>query len=394
MMLKARNPKDFLDVLVAEVAAARAAKGFEERVRAIKRLSLLDVEYYAAPSGAAEPSFRGRRFSVPPTRIGTHTVTVVTGTEDYRVIRAHGTERLLRSFFSDRQVRRLIQQIVSGDEALRGAVARAPYLNLAWDCGEGPVVVDLFPVEATKHGVMLKRELPKPYLNDPCILIQLCSAAFPEVYPLPLGLFEVRAGGDEYPCVLTARRDTFSAYPDEILVEKMYNAQHGISYRTSRETMQEIESAIVSGEGNPRLLGKILFLVAGLLGVSGGETRAVMLLLKRVLEYMQDVTMDELVAGGKFTGGRAMSAAVFAEVVPELSDSTLFRLVREGQELIRVVDAHGIEVGNVAMHVYREQVKRYKQRPEMDMTLRSILSGMGSLDEKQALMSLVFEEVS
>jgi hypothetical protein len=185
--------------------------------------------------------------------------------------------------------------------------------------------------------------------------------------------------------------DTFSLFNNESLQEMMFNAQHGISYRASRETLGEIEKAIVCGEGNPRLLGRILFLVSGLLGVSGSDIKPIMRLFRRVLEYMQDVKLDDLITGRKFTGGRAMSAAVFAEIVPGLTDETLFMLTRDCRSLIRVVDAYGIEIGNIPQHVYREQIKRYKPRDEMGMTVRELLNSMDSMEDKQNLLSLVFE---
>ena len=407
MIIDVPGQKDFARGLAELVATARKARGYQAKVRLLKRMANVDLTSFRRPSdGEILPTFRGRRFKIDPVGVGTHTVSVISGIEDYRTILAHGIERVVRSFFTDRQVRDLVRDVVSGDEALQAAVRMASHRRESWDTGDGspPADVSLLPIAPDGAcGTRVDGPLPEAYLSDLASLAVFSSVMFGGC-ELPIGTYavddsrddpgappdDIAGEGNFVPFTIRPRRDSFrfhqDAHPDEVL----YNAWVGVTQRADMALVELVEHAIIDGRNNATTLRRGLALLAGAIGPwdgRAGEAGAV--LIRRILGTLRSSPDTEIILG-TFGHPRKMTTHALRTFLPDLRDHTLFRLSRE-RGLVRLVDEFGVETNNVERHVLEEQGKRYRLRPELDQTVRELLNSLPP-EQKQLLLSMVFEE--
>ena len=403
MFITAKNRKDFFRKLIEFVEKNRSGRGFSSKVKALKSLAFLDLERFkVAGTDMTEPTFKRVRFRVRPQKISSHTVGVVTGPETYRCVVAHGIERVVRSFFTDGQVRKAIQAIVLGDDVLRKAVMAGRFYLERWEHDvESPEEndrVSLLPVMPSEDGsrIVICGEMPHTYLKDHGMLVLFFSVVFGEP-KVPLGRYEVESTEEEagsfppevdshgfVPFTLEPRLDSFEPFEDETVHEKLFNAELGNTYYAKAGLLDDVERAILELMGNEPALRRVLVLLSGLV-CTEADHGTVLALIDKTLELLGS-TLDEEIGMGTFTGCRRIANRVFYHALPELEDGTLFDVARD-ESLLRVVDEFGVENRNVRQYVLREQIRRFRNREELDETVRSLLNRLG-FEDRQTLMEL------
>jgi len=405
MFLIAKNRKDFVKTLIAEVETARSERSFAKRVKGLKRLAFLDLsKFRVTGTDRTEPSFKRIRFKVTPQKVATHTVSLVTGPETYRCIAAHGIERIVRAFFVDHHIRKVIELIVKGDEVLAEAIRRGRCYMDMWDHNSEDLEdndrVSLLPVDVLgpENQIMITGEMPSTYLKDLSLLAVFYSVVHgrPQI---PLGIYKVTSTEAEtaetppevdargfVPFIIEPRLETFKPFEKETIHEKLFNASLGNTYFAKSGLLCTIGKVIMENIQSSEVLKRVLILLCSLTGTHDDED-IVFDLIRKTLGFLES-TLDYEIKNLTFTGKRRITNRVFYNTMADLEDETLFSIAKD-PGMLRVVDEFGVENQNVQQYILREQIRRFRNRPELDENVRHLMNRL-DFGGKQSLMELAF----
>jgi len=408
MYIKARSKKDFVYSLIKKVNSIKGEKGFVKKLKNIKDLAAIDPRYFLAPNNELKTTFNGRRFSINETNLlSCHDIELITSEKDYETIICHGIEKIVKSFFIDGQIRKVIQSIAVGDEVLCSAIQHILHQRTKWEHNTDDKKnksVDMFPLEMDKNGnIRCYSFLSNSYTKDLNLLVNFCNIIWADS-ELCIGNYNISTTetsnnelpddvlveyfDDFIPYDINIKLDSFKPFEDQQFSELIYNASKGHIFDLNHEDLEKIEEEISSRSDRRSLLWSILFLLCSARFPDAISTY-VFNLIEQIFGYL-DFSLEGAVLNRKFTGKKKLSSKVFYYFLRTSSNATFFKLLESEEDLITIVDGFGIKKENIKNYILIALVRRFKDSSKLDMTIKDLFNSLTESSDKEFLLSIVF----
>jgi hypothetical protein len=181
--------------------------------------------------------------------------------------------------------------------------------------------------------------------------------------------------------------DSFAPWEDQNFVETCYNTTRGLLYRFPSSFLNTVEEKVLDSFANRKALRRILSLLLSSRFPEEVDGK-VMELAFRILGMLES-DVDTLVTSGRISRHQKVNLRVFFRLLQSMSDSTLFTLARD-KGLVNVYDELGVKKDDIEQYIIREQIRRYKNDPKLDMRVRDLLNELG-FEDKEKLLALVYD---
>jgi hypothetical protein len=119
-------------------------------------------------------------------------------------------------------------------------------------------------------------------------------------------------------------------------------------------------------------------------------TEIVISVLNKIFDSLE-TDINETILDGRLSGLIKTSSKIFFYLLPSMKDSTLFEIANK-PNLICIVDEFGFKKDNITSYIVSEQISRYKDRDELDVSIRDTLEKL-DFDEMEKLLYLIFKDV-
>jgi hypothetical protein len=411
-LLKAKTSKDFLKKLVGHTKQLSDVKTltFEQKISGILLLAKLDIEFFTIEGKEKVVSSFSTPFETNKLTVGSHTIEKISSLNDYKIIVAHGIERIVRSFFEDDQERDLIRELIKQKELAESIMVGSIYVP-KWEVSksdESNVPVNLLPFTSTDDGIIVSGEIPMIYKDHTLqtILVFSIICAIVNDSPentIPIG--EYSTINNEYktenippetsptgfvPYTMLVERNTFKQNKDDSTEEMIYNSLCKIFYPASLNRLKKIEEFVIDNASNYSMTKMSLVLICSMVYRNDDVTKTAIRIIYGILDTL-DCSMDDIIAGETFVQNRSLNIEIFCRFLKNLDIDTITDIGSEKIKL-KLHDANAMNLQNVSQYLLSEQVRRLKNHPIMDWNIRQLLN-KSKFPNKQRILKAITDIV-
>jgi hypothetical protein len=393
-IIKCKSKYEFVKLLVENINEIKNINSFQEKINKLIYLSNIEInKFYDEKSDTYLPTFNNRKFKINIDLFEYH-FNFIESEKDYELLVNIGIEKLVKSFFKNNQIRKLINYIIE-EENLICTINRIKNFTFKYNKEE----VNLLPIKINKKKIVLNEECSYFYQKNLNDFILLCSIVFDteKKLSLLLGNYKIEIEENEAEKILEKEnntiifhifKDSFTNFEDETLNEKIYNSKLGkIVYYLDYNLISKIEEIILENYSNKKIIKNILTILSvSVFDISEDKVWMFKRILNLVIESCNiDLNYEFLDTG--ILHNKTMTSKFFYNILSFLDNSTLFYLFRNSP--FRIIDDYGIIQKNSNDYILKELVSRLKEYDIFDTSLRNFFNSLHNIEERIKILEII-----